>query len=390
MSHLEQLVAPGGSAQRAAPAEAPLADGFSVRPWPDALGPVLDAHWDRLAASCAVPNPFYERWYLTPSFRHFDPGGEVRLATLVVGGNLVALMPLARKSRYYGLPLPHLTNWQHPNIFCGEPLVVAEHADAFAQELLGWCDSNPQQALFLSLSGLPRDGLAFDAISTAAGRNGRSARMVQAIERAALHRGPTPQEHLRQALERKRRKELQRKRRRLEEAGTLVFSRQSDATDLTPWIDEFLTLEASSWKGEQGSALASAPATEALFRESLEGAARAGKLERLAFHLDGRPVAMLSSFLSGSQGFGFKTAYAADLAKLSPGMLLQVENLAILEHDDIVMSDSCAAPDHPMIGQIWPHRRKIALLSVAIGGALRRAVGAGLIALEIYRTQRRQ
>jgi hypothetical protein len=43
-----------------------------------------------------------------------------------------------------------------------------------------------------------------------------------------------------------------------------------------------------------------------------------------------------------------------------------------------------------MIGQIWPDRREIALLSVAIGGALRRAVGAGLIALEIYRTQRRQ
>ena len=99
---------------------------------------------------------------------------------------------------------------------------------------------------------------------------------------------------------------------------------------------------------------------------------------------------MLASFVAPPHAFSFKTAYDEELARFSPGVLLQLENLAMLEREDIALTDSCAAPDHPMIGQIWPDRREIALLSVAIGGALRRAVGAGLIAIEIYRTQRRQ
>ena len=39
-----------------------------------------------------------------------------------------------------------------------------------------------------------------------------------------LRSGPAPQEHLRSALDRKRRKELQRKRRRLERAGRAVLA----------------------------------------------------------------------------------------------------------------------------------------------------------------------
>mgnify|MGYP000698748089 FL=1 len=42
-----------------------------------------------------------------------------------------------------------------------------------------------------------------------------------------------------------------------------------------------------------------------------------------------------------------------------------------------------------MIGQIWPDRREIAMLTIPIGGRLRRGLGAALTAIELYRTGKR-
>lgn len=364
-------------------------DRFTVASWPDVVGPGFAAQWHELAAGCVTPNPFCEQWFLEPSLRQFDPDGKVRLATLVIDGKLVGLMPIWHDSHYHATPLPHLSNWLHANSFCGEPLVIEHHARRFWDQLLEWCDRNARTSLFLHLMNLPRDGAAFRTLHEIGADTHRSVRVVKSIERAALHAGLSPREHLTSALIKKRRKELHRKRRRLEEMGTFRFSRETGEDGLESWIDDFLQLESAGWKGEQGSALASDAATEALFRESLAGAARHGRLERLAFHLDDRPIAMLCSFVTPPLCFGFKTAFDEDLARLSPGMLLQVENLAVLEREDIRLSDSCAAPDHPMIGQIWPDRRTIAMLSISIGGRIRRTLGAALSAIEVRRTENR-
>ncbi|UYH55361.1 GNAT family N-acetyltransferase [Qipengyuania sp. SS22] len=371
-------------------ADAVLTEGFSVLPWRKAVDPGFAEQWRRLATNCATPNPFAEEWFLAHSLRHFDPDGSILLACHVSDGELVGLMPLMRDRDYHGQPLPHLANWVHANAFCGEPLVKEGYARPFWKNLLDWCDGHAGTSVFLHLTHIPTDGATYAALQDISAATGRKLSVVQSVERAALRSGPTPQEHLRTALDRKRRKELQRKRRRLEESGQFVFSRQTDEAGLDQWIDEFLALERAGWKGEQGSAMASSPATEALFRASLTEAAQLGKLERLAFHLDGRPVAMLTSFVSPPHAFGFKTAYDESLSKLSPGMLLQVENLAILECKRVTLSDSCAAPNHPMIGQIWPDRREIAMLTIPIGGRLRRGIGAMLTAIELYRTRKRQ
>lgn len=370
--------------------QARLPDGFSVLPWRERIDAPFTAEWRELARDAVTPNPFHEPWFLAPALAQFDPRGNAFLATLVVHGQLVALMPLWRKTDYSGHYLPHLVNWLHANCFCGEPLVARGHSAAFWRQLLEWCDSNQRASLFLHLACLPTDGTAYGTLQQMGETGERSFAPVKFIQRAALRRGKAPRDHLAATMDKKRRKELSRKRRRLEEAGELAFSRQFGTAGLDRWIEEFLELERAGWKGTAGSSLASAPQTEILFREALEGAAHQGRLERLAFHLDGRPLAMLSSFLAPPHSFGFKTAFDERYAKYSPGMLLQVENLALLERDDLELADSCAAPGHPMIEQIWSERRAIAMVSIAIGGKLRRAIGSGLSAIEMRREERRQ
>ena len=390
MTRIDDLVAPEWvSAQAGMRTHVFAEDGFSALPWADVVGPGFDAAWDALARAAEMPNPFFERWFLAPSLEQFDTGRRVRLATLVEDGRLVALMPLWRSARYHGHRLPHLAGWSHPNLFCGEPLIAPGHAERFWSTLLEWCDTHERASLFAHLPALPVDGASLPALRSVCARADRPMRVVASEQRAALLSGPTPDEHLQRCLERKRRKELARKRRRLEELGELRFTRQTDDAGLDDWVDDFLALEAAGWKGSQGSALGCAPATTAMFRESLAGAARDNRLERLAFHLDGRPIAMLCNFIAPPLSFAFKTTYDESLAKLSPGVLLQVENLALLERADIALSDSCAAPGHPMIDHIWLDRREIVKVSIAIGGIVRRTIGAALTATEVHRSEKR-
>lgn len=201
-------------------------------------------------------------------------------------------------------------------------------------------------------------------------------------KRAMLDSALTAEAYLEQSLGGKKRKELRRQHRRLGEEGELTIVRTTDSEDIETWAEEFLALEEAGWKGDAGSALGCAFATRILFVEALEGAARRGRLERVAVRLDGKPLAMLASFLCPPGAFSYKTAFDEAYARFSPGVLLQCENLALLEHPAIAWTDSCAAADHPMIDHIWRERRAIVRHNIAIGGAARRLLFRVLAARE--------
>jgi hypothetical protein len=94
---------------------------------------------------------------------------------------------------------------------------------------------------------------------------------------------------------------------------------------------------------------------------------------------------MLATLLSGDGALSFKTAFDEAYARFSPGVLLQLENLALLDDPALAWCDSCAAADHPMIDSLWRERRPIGRFSVAIGGRGRRAVFDRLLTMELNR-----
>lgn len=343
----------------------------------DAIG-----RWDALAHEAGEPNPFYESWYLLPSLRLFDPNGDVELLTLEHAGRLVGLLPLRRERRYYGHPLPHWRNWIHANMFLGIPLVARGFEAEFWREVLAWCDRNTGAGLFLHLAQVPDDGPLVEALARVLGETRRAATTVMREERAMLRSTLTAEAYLERSLGGKKRKELRRQQRRLCEEGELAIVRESGSEGVEAWAEEFLALEEAGWKGEAGSALACDFATRILFLEALEGAAARGRLERLAVRLDGKPLAMLASFVCPPGAFSYKTAFDEAYGRFSPGVLLQCENLALLERPAIAWTDSCAAADHPMIDHIWRERRTIARRNFAIGGAARRLLFRALAARE--------
>ncbi|MXP41515.1 GNAT family N-acetyltransferase [Altererythrobacter soli] len=358
---------------------------LTAHDWRSFDTPAQTARWDALAQQAGEPNPFFESWYLLPSLRALDPSGRVQLLCLEANGELAGLLPLRRERDYYGYPLPHWRTWTHANCFLAAPLVARGCERLFWPALFAWADKRAGARLFLHLPELPRNGPSYEALGMALTRQGRQAVLVHQEERAMLSSGLSAEAYLDAALPGKKRKELRRQHRRLCEEGALVVERLHGDANLTRWIDEFLALERAGWKGKAGSALACNPATEALFRQALTGAAARDRLERLALRLDGRPLAMLATFLSPPGAFSYKTAFDEDFARFSPGVLLQRENLALLERDDIDWCDSCAAADHPMIDHLWRERRTVAGINVAIGGKPRRALFRALAALETRR-----
>lgn len=338
-------------------------------PWTEMTGEI--AAWDRLAETAAEPNPFFESWCLLPALKALDSKGKVRLLRYELEGKLLGLMPVQHESGYYRYPLPHWRNWVHANAFLGSPLVAAGHEAPFWQALLAWADERSTSQLFLHLTGFPMDGALFHALRKVATAQTRPAAVVEHHERAMLCSSLSPDAYFEHALTGKRRSELRRREKRLSELGYLDFQRFTGAEHIETWIDEFLKLENTGWKGAASSALTCTEATEALFREAMYGAAERGKLERLALRLDGKAIAFVSSFVTPPGVFGYKTAYDENFARYSPGVILQRKFLDVLDREDIAWCDSCSAPNQQMIDHFWRERRVIARINVGIGGKLR-------------------
>ncbi len=341
--------------------------------------------WDALSACAAESNPFHESWYLLAALHAFDPDERVSILRFDAGGELAGLLPIHKPTRYYHWPIPHAASWAHPNCFLGAPLVARGLEREFWRALLKWADENAERALFLHLAQMPLTGPVYAGLQSVLAEQGRFAATVHREDRAMLASDLAPQAYFEASLSGKKRKELRRQFNRLSELGEVSMTRTTGDEHLARWIEDFLALEHSGWKGTNGSAIASHQSTTRMFKEALFGSCSQGRLERLTLTLDDEPIAMLANFITPPGAFSYKTAFDERYARYSPGVLVQRENLELLGQSGIEWCDSCAAADHPMIDHIWRERRVIGRLSIAIGGRLRRAVFAQLVKAELQR-----
>lgn len=371
-----------------APAPAPLSPCVRFAPARERLD-ALRAEWTALASSAAEPNPFAEHWFVAASVRNLGDA-DVRIAEVREGGLLLGLLPLCVERDYGRIPVSFVQNWRHHHLFLGAPLITRGGEERFWRALIEALDAADWARGFLHMRDLAEDGPVHRALAAAAAGLGRPAAAVYREERAFLQSTLSPADYYAQTVRKKKRKELSRLRNRLAEMGTLMTRSFGAGDDLNAWCDAFLKLERAGWKGREGSALSCQVSTEHFFREAIAGARDAGRLQLLALELDGRPISMLINFLTPPGSFSFKTAFDEDYARFSPGVLLQIENLQILENRDVAWMDSCASQDHPMIDSFWAERRAIVRVTVPLGGARRRLAFGAARALEMLSAARRR
>jgi Acetyltransferase (GNAT) domain len=327
--------------------------------------------WEDLAANALEPNPFYESWMLMPGLRALATGKDLRVV-LVLTVNLgepvlCGVFPLERQKRYKRLPVPAFNLWRH--IYCAlcTPLIRASYARECVDAFLDWLASESDCALMdfnLVAGDGPFHQLLNDCLTTR-----QSSRLVgETYGRAVLRPKESAEQYLRAALNRQHRKDLRRKLRRLSELGRVEFDSLELEGDIDTWVEEFLQLEASGWKGRDGGAFACTDANRHFFVSVAKAAFARGRLMMLALRLDGKAMAMKCNLVSSPGSFAFKIAFDENYSLYSPGVLLEVDNINLLHAERRVeWMDSCAVAGHPMIDRLWPDRRAIQSLLVPTG-----------------------
>jgi CelD/BcsL family acetyltransferase involved in cellulose biosynthesis len=312
------------------------------------------AEWRDLAARAVEPNVFYGPDFLTAAAPVFGKdAGTVLVRT--TGGRLVGLFP-ARIDRWRGA----LTGWTHPFAPLGTPLVDRGEPEAVIAAWLNHLRSDPAIPARLLLPLVPEQGVFARALDAAlAERKSRSA-MFGHHERAVLAPGRERQGYLDRTLSAGKRKELRRQRRRLEEIAPVTFRTAARPDDMAEALKDFLVLEASGWKGLAGTAIVNDPAVKNFVQQAVAGLAAEGQAQIDRLFLNGTAIAATITLTSGDTAWCWKIAYNEGLSRFSPGVQLVCDLTdSLLAAPQPSSVDSCATPDHPMIGHLW--REKLAL-----------------------------
>lgn len=346
------------------------------------------AQWDRLANECAEANIFYSSALCLPALNNLSEFQNILFFTLwdtldlsakdKDGENkeerLSALFPFSKMTKYSRWPLPHYQNAQHPNSFLGNPLIWHGYEDIFWNEFLDYCNAEIGHFNFLNLDKLSLNGPIFDALQTICHTRNQRFDIIQRCERAKLETSKSIDEYYAQNIRKKKRKEIQRLRNRLDELGEITFqeslAHDNPDDEINKWLDDFLSLEHAGWKGQNGSSLASHADTKAFYWDAMKATKTNKQLHLSCMRLNGKALAMLITFINNNTGFSFKTAFDEEYARYSPGVLLQLENLTLQEKHGLKFIDSCAAENHPMIDKIWSERRTIGSISIALSGPI--------------------
>lgn len=236
---------------------------------------------------------------------------DVAVEALVVRrhGRLTGLLPLVAGRRRAIVP----ADWH-------TPVVEAVAADDETLEVLG--EALAVAGRVVDLSFVVDSGPTSRVIGAALAAGGFHLRRRSAMDSPYVDLGGSAASYF-DGLDRRKRSELRRRRRRLEEAGSVAFEVHDGSEGLDGLLDEGFAVEAAGWKADTETAIVSAPATEALYREVARWASQERML-RLAFvRLDGRPIAFDYCLEAAGVHYLLKTGFDPGAKRFAPAMHLR-------------------------------------------------------------------
>lgn len=326
--------------------------------------------WENLVKNATDENIFFEPSILIPALRYLNNEQAFILLVFADGVSkeqgLIGLFPLVYRNKYKGLPIPHLSIWQTQQCFLATPLIHKDYIQTCLELLFQWLEQTPQD--FLSFREFLDDSLFSKELDTFLKTKKYSIDEIEQYKRAFLQSNLTKDQYLKQGISSKRRKNLRNRTNALAKLGKVnisILDQNHTRENVKQWIQDFLQLEQSGWKGKEGTALASNKKEKNYFIEITKNAALEKKLLMYKLTLDNKPIAMQSNFIAHDGAFAFKVAYDESYSKYSPGMLLELENLDyILSNSQIQWMDSCAMPNS-VVDNLWQERRVISSFNIS-------------------------
>ncbi|QFT29695.1 hypothetical protein FIV00_04325 [Labrenzia sp. THAF82] len=322
---------------------------------------VPEADWRQLAKLSIDPNPFFGPEFLKPFLEH-TANRAVRLVVVREKQKQywLAAAPVGR--RRLGIAFPVTSTWATEYSPLGTPLL---HPDASQGAIAAFLHAMGGSKGVLAFPYLPLHSASADRLRSAMAERYRS---TACATRAAHAAGETGNQQLESAYSGKRRKEMRRLLRRLDDHGTTRFSSLS-GHEAVQGFESFLHLEAKGWKGRAGTALLSTPETAAFARAAIANRSAEDGVRIDQLWAGNTLVAALVLFVEGGAVFSWKIAFDEEFARYSPGAQIAVhafrENLKL---NGFKGADSLAIPGHTMIEPLWRGRLETCTLLYS-GGA---------------------
>ena len=346
------------------------------------LAEVRDA-WTDLVGRSAAPNVFMDP-ALVRVAADVDPAGQHRalLAWKSIGGQrqLVGIWSIGvGRARRSALPMRILTVPPYVHGYLATPVVDRSYLDETIDAMLDCIADDTRLPKIVALDTMGTDGPAYEALLRVLARRGSTPCIVEQYLRPKLASELDGKAYLETTLSSSTRKKLRQHRRRLSEKGTLTSVAVSEPGAVRRALEEFLAIEASGWKGREGTALLSNKAEADFMRGAVGALADAGCASIHSLYLDGRPVSMQIVARSGVAAFTWKTAYDEAFQEFSPGTLLFEDyTAAFLADKSIAFVDSCSFDDSGYMAG-WSERQAVADLWIDArrGGSLSFSVLSG-------------
>ncbi len=318
--------------------------------------------WRDLCRRSLDRNVFYDPDFALAVTRHLREAPRpvfvlVRDRTVDGDGSLLGLFPVVMPR--LGMGQLELFGWRHEQLTLGTPLIDRDRAHDVVGAFLEWI-ARQSGAGGVLLPLVAEDSATAGVIRAFAASTGRAIRRFGDHKRAILTRGETIEATLLRSMSGKKVKELRRLRRRMEECGQVSVLHASDPREVRDATEAFLALEASGWKGRNGSAFLQNQGSATFLRSVTRSLAQQGRCRVDVLSVGGKPAAAGIVLGDADLSLYWKTAFDETLASYSPGVQLTLEISARQLATGVAATDSCAIADHPMIDRLWPDRMPVA------------------------------
>lgn len=362
--------------------------------YPASAGFDLVEELDHLCTRTIEPNIFFNPRFLAPAMPRLEDR-EVRLAVIRDGteyrNRLRLLVPYSVEGPAVPLGVPVMRTWSSPFGPLGMPLVDRDDPAGVIEDFFAML-ARPRLKLprVFVMPDMRLDGAVARVLGAVAEARGLPIETTGRFDRPFLESELDGEDYLKAALGGRHHGEFRRLGRRLAEQGTVEHKVARNQEEVRHAIEQFLTLEASGWKGRKRTAMVIDRYRAAFAREAVHRMAEHDLCRIHSLTLDGRTVASLVVFVEAGIAYTWKTAYDESLSRFSPGALLMMDVTARhLEDPNIMMTDSCAVPDHPMVGRMWSERKPFGTIVVGLTPDADRATRQAASQLHLYRKTRK-
>lgn len=288
----------------------------------------LAGDWDDLVNRCRVDRVFLSHAWFRTWWESFGGGNQLHIITVRSRGRLVAAAPLMRtRALVYGIRLDAIQAIYNPHTPRYD-LIVGDNRDPLLYRII-WkelIENGGSEAVILTQ--IPSSSATLPILEDLAKHDGWLSGQWHAPASPFIPLNCDYDAFVK-SLKHSSRCNLRKRYERLQRRGAVDVEVITDPADVAAAMADGLRIEASAWKGQQGTAIVCDPVVTEFYVRLAEREACAGRLQLTFLRVGGKRIAFSYLLRSERRLYAVKIGYDREYRTYSPGNMLL--NLVVKE-----------------------------------------------------------